>query len=116
MTGSTYGEDGFYIFRVGGKDDTLASYVELGGTGTPVGGESEDPVPEFENGILTCMQNAANNYIDAEGQPIANGGGKRAKSLDCSSLAEWDDAMVDEGTRGEEKWKEDRVGENMVEH
>lgn len=88
VTGSTYREDGFYIFRVGGKDDTLASYVELGRTRTPVGGESEDPVPELENGIFTGMQNAANDYIDAEGQPIANPGRKRAKCLDRSSFAQ----------------------------
>ena len=87
VTGSTYRQDGFYIFRVGGKDDTLVSYVELGGTRTPVGGESEGPVPEVENGIFTCMQDTANDYIDAEGQPIANPGRKRAKLLDCSSFA-----------------------------
>ena len=103
VAGSTYREDGFYIFRVGGKDDTLASYVELGGTRTGVRGESEDPVPEFENGIFTCMQNAANDYIDAEGQPIANPGRKRAEFFDGSFFAIWDDAMVDEGTSGEEK-------------
>ena len=69
--------------------------------------------PKYKKGVLSRDRSCL-RWHDEQLIPI--GFACRAKSLDCSSLAEWDDAMVDEGTGSEEKWKEDRVGENMVEH
>ena len=113
---NTYRQDGLYVFRVGREDDTLLRYVKFSRTTKPGWGEFENPVPKFKDCIFTCMQNASNNYVDAERQPIADPRRERAKFLDCSSFEVWDGALVDEGTAGEEKWEEDRVGEKMVEH